>query len=288
MMKKRNPFLISIITDEISQDPSVAMDLAVEHGLDGIELRSAWDTPVELLPREKQQELLDAAKTRGLKISAIASSFLKEDWSKDDREKFDRIVNACRFFECSTFRGFSFWSSEDYTDKAFAAYLKKYDALLAEAGLWLVLENDPSVNLKTGFDLARFFGNYSFRRIGILWDPGNDMYTCGGAVTPYPDEYRVVRPFVRHVHVKDAVSANGEGVGVALGDGWMDFEGQLRALNSDGYTGWVTLEPHFRLDGQIDEELLKRPGGAAFSEGGYLPSKISMERLNELLQKLFG
>ncbi len=287
-MKKKHPFLISVITDEISQDPIVAMDLAVEHGLDGIELRSAWDTPVELLPREKQQILLDGAKARGLKISAIASSFLKEDWGKDDREKFDRVVEACRFFECNTFRGFSFWASEDYTDKAFANYLKKYDALLTEKGLRLVLENDPSVNLKTGFDLARFFGKYSFRSIGILWDPGNDIYTCGGAVTPYPDEYRAVRPFAYHVHVKDAISVNGEGVGVALGDGWMDFEGQFRALHQDGYGGWVALEPHFRLEGQIDEELLKRPGGAAFSEGGYLPSKISMERLNDLLQKLFG
>lgn len=287
-MNKKHPFLISVITDEISQDPIVAMDLAVEHGLDGIELRSVWDTPVELLPREKQQELLEAAKARGLKISAIASSFLKEEWGKDDREKFDRVADACLFFGCNTFRGFSFWADEEYTDKAFAAYLKKYDTLLTEKGLHLVLENDPSVNLKTGFDLARFFGKYSFRSIGILWDPGNDIYTCGGAVTPYPDEYRAVRTFVRHVHVKDAVSVNGEGVGVALGDGWMDFEGQFRALHKDGYIGWVTLEPHFRLEGHLDEELLKRPGGAAFSEGGYLPSKISMERLDALLLKLFG
>ena len=38
---------------------------------------------------------------------------------------------------------------------------------------------------------------------------------------------------------------------------------------------------------RIDEELLKRPGGTAFSEGGYQPSKMSMELLNELLQRLF-
>lgn len=287
-MKNKHPFLISIITDEISQDPIVAMDLAAQHGLDGIELRSAWDTPVEQLPREKQQELLDAANARGLKISAIASSFLKEDWGKDDRAKFERVVAACQFFGCTTFRGFSFWANEEYTDKAFAAYLSEYDALLTKAGLHLVLENDPSVNLKTGFDLARFFGNYSFRSIGILWDPGNDIYTCGGAVMPYPDEYRAVRSFAHHIHVKDAVSVNGEGVGVALGDGWMDFEGQFKALHKDGYTGWVTLEPHFRLEGHLDEELLKRPGCAAFSEGGYLPSQISMERLNAMLDKLFG
>ena len=283
-MNHTYPFRLSIITDEVSQDPVVAMDLAVEFGLEGIELRSAWDTPVELLSREKQQQLLDEANLRGLKVSAIASSFLKEDWGKDDREKFRRVADACHFFGCDTFRGFSFWANADYSDDAFAAYLTQYDELLEKEGLRLVLENDPSVNLKTGFDLARFFEQHSFRNIGILWDPGNDIYTCGASVTPYPDEYRSVRPFVRHVHVKDAVYENGEGVGVALGDGWMDFPGQFRALCNDGYAGWVTLEPHFRLDGQLSEELLKRPGGAAFSEGGYLPSRISMERINEMLK----
>lgn len=285
---KKYPFLLSVISDEISQDPAVAIALAAEHGLDGIELRSAWDTPVELLPEEKLRSLVALAAENGLKISAIASSFLKDDWGNDDRAKFDRLVKACSICGCNKIRGFSFWANEDYTDEKFAAYLATYDALLGEAGLELVLENDPSVNLNTGYALARFFHNHNFKNIGILWDPGNDIYTCGDTVKPYPDEYNAVGPFVRHFHIKDAVSVDGEGKGVALGDGWMDFPGQFRALQESGYTGWVTLEPHFRLEGTIDEALLKRPGGAAFSEGGYMPSKISMERLQAMLADLFG
>lgn len=285
-MKKNHPFLLSIITDEISQDPESALSLAAEFGFDGIELRSVWDTPVELLPEDRMQALAARIRECGLQVSAIASSFLKDDWGNDDRAKFDRLVKACHVFGCTKLRGFSFWAAEDYSDQAFADYLDTYDALLEQEGLQLMLENDPSVNLNTGNALARFFSSHKFRNIGILWDPGNDIYTCGDAVKPFPDEYAAVKPFVRHVHVKDAVHANGEGKGVALGDGWMDFPGQFRALIADGYTGWVTLEPHFRLEGEIDEELLKRPGGAAFSEGGYMPSKISMERLTDMLSTL--
>ena len=285
-MEKKHPFLISIITDEISQDPEVAFSLAAEYGFDGVELRSVWDTPVEQLPEEKMQALAARIQECGLQVSAIASSFLKDDWGNDDRAKFDRLVKACRVLNCNKIRGFSFWASEDYTDEKFAAYLETYDQLLEKEGLTLMLENDPSVNLNTGNALARFFGSHKLRNIGILWDPGNDIYTCGDTVKPYPDEYEAVRPFVRHVHVKDAVHKNGEGVGVAPGEGWMDFDGQFKALITDGYTGWVTLEPHFRLEGEIDEELLKRPGGAAFSEGGYMPSKISMEWLVNILSKL--
>lgn len=283
---EKKPFLLSIITDEISQDPEVAFSLAKEYGFDGVELRSVWDTPVEQLPEEKMQALADRIKECGLQVSAIASSFLKDDWGNDDRAKFDRLVKACHVLNCKKIRGFSFWAAEDYTDEKFAAYLANYDELLEKEGLTLMLENDPSVNLNTGNALARFFSSHKLRNIGILWDPGNDIYTCGDTVKPYPDEYQVVRPFVRHVHVKDAIHKNGEGVGVALGDGWMDFVGQFKALIADGYTGWVVLEPHFRLEGEISEELLKRPGGAAFSEGGYMPSKISMERLVEMLNNL--
>lgn len=285
-MEKKHPFLLSIITDEISQDPEVAFSLAKEFGFDGVELRSVWDTPVEQLPEEKMVALADRIKQCGLQVSAIASSFLKDDWGNDDRAKFDRLVKACHILDCTKVRGFSFWAAEDYTDQKFADYLAAYDALLEKEGLTLMLENDPAVNLNTGNALARFFSAHKLGNIGILWDPGNDIYTCGDAVKPYPDEYEEVRPFVRHVHIKDAVHKNGEPVGVALGDGWMDFPGQFKALIADGYTGWVTLEPHFRLEGEIDEELLKRPGGAAFSEGGYMPSKISMERLNEMLNEL--
>lgn len=282
----KHPFLLSIISDEISQDPAVTISLAKEFGFDGLELRSVWDVPVELLPAEKAQQLKDMLDAAGLKVSGIASSFLKEDWGVDDRAKFDRLVKACHFFGCDHVRGFSFWKSEDYTDEKFAAYLQPYNALLAAEGLTLMIENDPSVNLSTGKELARFFGEYDFSNIGILWDPGNDIYTCGDGCTPYPDEYNALRGAVRHVHIKDGIHNGKEGIGVAPGDGWLDIPGQLQALADDGYTGWIALEPHFRLAGTIDEELLKRPGGAAFSEGGFEPSKLAMQRLNQFLAEL--
>ena len=168
MKNKKHPFLLSVIADEISQDPVIAMDLAAEHGLDGIELRSAWDTPAEKLSDEQLNKLMEEAGKRGLKISGIASSFLKDDWGNDDRAKFDALIRVCHACKCDHLRGFSFWANEDYTDEKFAAYLAEYDAILEKEGIVLTLENDPSVNLSTGFDLARFFSAHNFRNIGIF------------------------------------------------------------------------------------------------------------------------
>lgn len=282
------PFSLSVITDEISQDPDIAIDLAKSFHFQGVELRSAWDLPVEQLP-ESQINALAARLCRDeLQVSAIASSFLKDDWPRIDLEKYKRIVRACAMLNCHTIRAFSFWQTAAYSDSAFYDILCRIDTLLQNDGIQMVLENDPSVNLSTGSDLARFFKQYTLQNIGVLWDPGNDVYTLGETAVPFPDEYFKLQPFIRHVHIKDAVYLNGEGVGVALGNGLVDYYGQFKALITDGYHGWVTLEPHFRFSQTIDEELLKRPGGAAFSKGGYLPTKLCMENLNRILNSVIG
>lgn len=282
----KQAFLLSIITDEISQDPEKALELVQEFGFDGVELRSVWNCPVEELSQEQLRGLSERLKKLDIKVSAIASSLFKDDWKHFNPDKLDRLIRACRVLECERIRGFSFWKSPDYSNEAFAELLTQLDSQLSNEGITLVLENDPSVNLATGFDLARFFREYRFQNIGVLWDPGNDIYTTG--ISTYPKAYEALRGSVKHVHVKDAVRRNGEPVGVAPGDGWMDFEGQFRDLHRDGYQGWLVLEPHFRLEGTIDEALLKCPGGAAFSEGGYLPSRLAMENLRSILQKVYG
>ena len=67
-------FLLSIISDEISQDPDIAIELAVSHHYDGIELRSVWDTPVERLPLEKQKKLAMMLQESMLSVSAFCFS----------------------------------------------------------------------------------------------------------------------------------------------------------------------------------------------------------------------
>lgn len=286
MSEKRLPFSLSIITDEVSQEPTEAVELAKRFGYEAVELRSVWDTPVELLPEKELSALASMLKDAGLSVSAIASSFMKEDWQKDDREKFERLSLACDALGCKMIRGFSFWRGEAYSDEAFASYLRPYDALLSERGLSLALENDPAVNLSHAGELHRFFSRYDFQRIGILWDPGNEIYTLSHAALSCLESYRLLRPWIRHVHLKDAILKDGKAQGVAQGKGLLDTAGQLFALAEDGYSGYVSLEPHFRLEGSLNEEQLMRPGGREFSEGGYLPSLMSMENLRDILSSL--
>ena len=117
-----------------------------------------------------------------------------------------------------------------------------------------------------------------------LWDPGNDVYAPTGEI-PYPDGYTVLKPYINHVHIKDAKrDAAGEPVGVCFGEGQVDFAGQLQALAADGYKGFCVLEPHFRAT-PLSEEELKHPGGAAFSDGGMEACTASFETIRRFFEQ---
>src|SRR6266849_4213181 len=65
--------------------------------------------------------------------------------------------------------------------------------------------------------------------------------------TPYPDAYQELRPWLRYMHVKDALA---DGTVVAAGEGvarWLEI---LHQLQTDGYDGFFSLEPHLAIAGQ--------------------------------------
>jgi len=65
----------------------------------------------------------------------------------------------------------------------------------------------------------------------------------------------------------------------------VDYPGLIKALHRDGYTGWMSLETHYRVGAAISEELMTRPGGAAFSEGGLGATAESAIALRKLMEE---
>ena len=48
-----------------------------------------------------------------------------------------------------------------------------------------------------------------------------------------------------HVHAKDCRLGGHSPIWCALGEGSIDWKGQVRALRADGYKGWISLETHW-------------------------------------------
>lgn len=270
-------FELGVIGDEISQDFTHTLDVALELGLTYIELRSLWGKNVVDLPWDdvrKAKKLLDA---RGLKVSAVAgplyktyingrgrpgkgATFLAGD--RPEEEHLDilrRSIELALFFETPIIRTFSFWREAEPTEDVFsriAAKLEEPLRIAAREGVTLALENEHECFAGTGAETATLLTVLSragHSNLKVIWDPGNAFFL---GERPYPDGYENVKQQIVHVHVKDARinPKTQKPEWTPVGRGHVDFKGQLATLATDGFSGVVSLETHFVPPGGTSEE----------------------------------
>ncbi len=285
-------FKKGVITDEISQDLQVACDLANKYGLDGVEIRSVWDHGPHQLTDAEIEKIREITAKADLAVCGISAPFFKCDINKDDEiaaqyEILDRCVQLARKLNAPYVRGFTFWSCGDFDEyfDRIVAHLQDAAKRIEGTGVTLVIEMDPSVFACDAARVARVVGAVDRPNVRGLFDPGNLIWNPDHEV-PYPDAYEVMKPYIAHVHVKDATVKDGKPDAVKVGTGDVDFKGLFRRLIDDGYEGYVVLETHYRLTGEISEELLALPGGAAFSDGAFSATDESLAAMCDMIAAL--
>ncbi|MCI8441199.1 MAG: sugar phosphate isomerase/epimerase [Provencibacterium sp.] len=285
-------FRLGVITDEISQDLDTALKLAREFSLDGVEIRSVWERGPFELTEQEGSAIAEKVRKAGMEVCAISAPFFK--CSLEDEEEvsahlrgLERCIRLADQLGTRLIRGFPFWDSGRLADRLplIAERFSQPARMLEKAGMTLLLESDPSVHACNGEQLAQVLKAVDCPQIQALWDPGNDIY-APVPERPFPDGYRALRPYIRHVHLKDAVKGpDGQAAGCRFGEGLVDFKGQLLALQEDGYEGWLVMETHYRLQSSLSKEILERPGGSAFSENGYEPTRQCLISLQRMLRE---
>lgn len=280
---------LSFITDEVTQNFDEAIHFALLQGLQGVELRSVNDTPIDSICPDTLRRWKKDLDTAGLKVCNLASSFFKCDLGRPDAidgelKKLYRLCEASDILGCDTIRGFAFFAG-DTGPSVTPALLKAFNAplaLLKQRGKRLLLEADPSVNTTNHTALATLIGQLNSPCIGAIFDPGNDIYDPMGEI-PFPDGYRAIRPYLVHIHIKDAILKNGKPECVKVGTGLVDYPGLFRQLKKDGYSGWISMETHYRKSSVLTEEQMRLPQGSAFSEGGAGATAESVKALKMLI-----
>lgn len=286
-------FKRSVITDEISQDFEEAVLLAQKYKLDGVEIRSVWDKNPDELDAEDILRMKHILKKADLRVSGIAAPFFKCDIdSESDYKAHLQLLEKCialsEALDTLLIRGFTFWSKgniEDYLDKIVEKY-KEPEKMLKESGRFLAIEHDPSVFASNGRLVAAVVKMIHSPYIKALWDPGNDIFDPLGE-KPYPNGYEAIKPYMIHMHLKDATKVNGVAQSVPLGTGDINYEEHFKRLIEEGYEGYVTLETHYRPKHGLNKELLELPKGTAFSMFGYEATEeclIYWERLMERME----
>jgi L-ribulose-5-phosphate 3-epimerase len=285
------PFRLAVINDEISDDFEHACQVASQDfGLKWIELRGMWKKNITKLTDDEVADAVKILDKYKLQVTDIASPLFKVDWpgaplSKESpkRDQFnadfdfkaqtallDRCIELTKAFKTDRIRCFDFWRLEDQKPyrAAINDTLRQAAETCAKSNVILLLENEMACNTGTGEEGAAVLAAIPNKNFMINWDPGN-AGTFPGNV-PYPNGYdSLPKDRIGHCHCKNVNrKPDGKYEWEPVNIGVVDWVGQFKALQRQGYHYGVSLETHWR--------------GAGTPEAS---TRISMQGLKDDLKK---
>lgn len=258
-------FPTAAITDEFSPDLATAVRSMSDVGMTGAELRMIFGKNVVDLTDEELDKAIEIAGQGGLQIISIASPLLKcvLPNAPDIDSRFQQDIFASkhtyedqprlteRAFEIAKRTGarivrvFSYWRTvrpQECFDRVVAA-LRDLADKAAKHDLIIGLENEHACNTATGAETARVLAALDHPSLKVVWDPCNALVS---GENPFPEGYGLLPPSrIVHVHAKDCFVDGHKPTFGALGECGIDWKGQIEALASDGYKGYISLETHW-------------------------------------------
>lgn len=225
------------------------LDAAMNYGYAGIELRglgpdldilsSPVFAPAQLAETRRQ------AKEAGVKILNLGSSaHLHAHEPVVRQQQLDhakRYLDLAADLDCPFVRVFPDRFPTEYTREATRRQIQSGLDILADH----VKGTSTRVLLETHGDvvesqvIAQIMREVDRKAVGLIWDPFNMWIKTKEDVATM---YAQLRPWIQHVHLKDAhVTSSGFSY-VACGEGDFDLDRVVQALQKDRYKGYYSLE----------------------------------------------
>jgi sugar phosphate isomerase/epimerase len=269
------PFRVAVINDEISQDFDHCCSVAAkDFGLSWIEIRGMWNKNLTALDANELAEAKRILAKYNLRVTDIASPLYKVDWpgaplsklsehrdqfhAAEDFKKQDALLEHCvelaKNFSTDRIRCFDFWRLDDVKPYRAAINDKLREAArrCAKDKVILVLENEMACNTAKGSEAAEVLAAITEPNFMLNWDPGNAATFPD--TMPYPKGYEMLpKHRIGHCHAKSVVrKPEGKWEWAPVGQGVVDWVGQLKAFQRDGYRHAVSLETHWRGAGTAE------------------------------------
>lgn len=280
---------LTFITDEVSQDIGEAISFAKHFGITALELRSVDGLSPFQYTEETVAKIKSAITESSMTVPVMSSPLFKcsisdEEAVSEHISSFERIAKYANKLGAKYIRGFDFFESGATLEERAEKFVPIIE-ICKKYGITLLIEYDPTLHSSTPEKTAQLVSYINDPSIGALYDPGNGLWSVPDEA-PYPTAYETLKPYLHHIHIKDAMIIDGAMTAVRVGDGLVDYNGLIRRLIVDGYDGYLSLETHYRKNSTLSEEQLKLPGGYGFSAGAYEASFESMENLINIIEKV--
>jgi L-ribulose-5-phosphate 3-epimerase len=240
-------FHIGAVTDVFSPDVAIAAPAMRALGMRGAELRTIYGHNILEADNEELARALNALRDNHLDVVAIASPLLKcalNDWPEQSRLA-ERAFDIAMMTGAKIVRVFSGLRAAE-PGKDFERVVDLLQDLADKAGrhgLIIAIENDRACNIATAQEMAGVLAAIDHSNLQVVWDPAA-AYISGEK--PFPSGYQMLDAGrIALVHAKDCTLEGHKPVWEPIGDGDIDWQGQIDALAEDHYNGFIHLETYW-------------------------------------------
>ena len=271
-------FPIGVIIDSFRTDTKTAICKAAELGAQGIQMysTSGKNAPENLTPA-KRRELLDFVKSHGLCFSALCGD-LGEGFANRERnpiliEKSKRILDLAKELETDVVTTHIGVVPSDPTHERYGIMQEACFELARYAdsiGSHFAIETGPELSST----LKKFLDGLHSTGVAVNLDPANLVMAVGDDPV---EAVHNLKDYIVHTHAKDGkmlkrtnpeyiyhVVPNPEDmemqqyfIEMPLGQGNVNFESYLAALDEIGYRGFLTIEREVGEDPAADIMIAK-------------------------------
>jgi 3-dehydroshikimate dehydratase len=250
-MATGHQFTLSAFGDEIAADLAEQLDVMRREDIPALEFRAAWGTNILDLSDEQVRQAKGLLDEREMHVSAIGSPIGKVKITDDfgaHLHRFRRALAVADMLDAPRIRIFSFFipggEEAAHYRTAVMDRLLMLTQLAEEAGVTLWHENEKEIYGDIATRCADIHTTIRSPHLRAAFDPAN-FIQCG--VRPMDEAWPLLADVSTHIHIKDAVLADGHVVPAGEGDG--QVKELLQALVARNYRGYLTLEPHLKAAG---------------------------------------
>jgi sugar phosphate isomerase/epimerase len=238
-----------IVSDEVSPDFNEAARYCGEWGISIFELRVLKTGRIPAVEPSELREVQTIVKNNGLRVTALSPGIFKLPLSQTAKLKEElattlpRTLALAREFGASLVIAFGFQREQNEKPEMFSRavdFMSRAAEKAGKAGIKIIIENEPGFWCDSGVNTAKLIQKVNSPYLRANWDPCNGY---GTAERPFPEGYEAVKRFIANVHVKDTKEGSLIRC-VPVGEGALDWKGQLTALVRDQLVRHITIETH--------------------------------------------
>jgi len=240
---------LGVVSDEISPDFNEAARYGGEWGISIFELRVLKTGRIPEVDQGELREVQTLVKNTGLRVTALSPGIFKLPLSQISKLQVElattlpKTLALAREFGASLVIAFGFQREQNEESELFSQavdFMSRAAEKAGKEGIRLVIENEPGFWCDSGANTAKLIQTVNSPYLRANWDPCNGY---GTAERPYPEGYEAVKQYIANVHVKDTKEGSLIRC-VPVGEGAVNWRGQLAGLVRDQLVRHITIETH--------------------------------------------